>query len=298
MSNQKQDEKTGFPEQVQKLKKWITENKRIAIVIAVVIAAVIVLLCVLLALRNKSGVQNPGDTEVSDDVYQEMDYYEESGYPVNVRQDGADLLVTLDGSATPDLHWDIQCTPEDRATMQTEIDEREGRMTFRLIPEASGYVDVNCVRVREMGDTVYPVVEIDLNVIIGTEINGGLAAALSDITQNSQKAGAEDTDMPYYIEGNIIYFPNGGDWVVNAEYPDPSCEQYYTIVRTQNEAGEDYCMVTINSYIAEGMDDQTLELASTAKLTLSSESLGITRQLELYQEDKGTEMLRIVEEAE
>lgn len=208
---------------MQELMRSLLDTKKLAVVFSVVVVLVAVLVIALIVriVSSKKTPDTPTDsttsTEVEDVLVKEAGYFEDSAYPVHASIEGSCLLIELDGSATPDLKWEIACSKEDMVTIEDKGDEDGGVRRFLILPKAEGYVDVVCTRSMAFGTQTYPVAEIWMSVLVGENPYAALEASLTDVQQTLAETGAADTDTPFLLVGSRIVFPNGGDWIVTQE---------------------------------------------------------------------------------
>ena len=246
------------------------------------IAAAVILLFVVAALLFRlAGGAAGGETE---------DYFEGSLYPATCeeREDGT-LLVTVDGSATPELNWQVENESTDLCEVSIKKKEKNGVLTVQLTPKATGYPSVYFTRVKEISGEEHAVAGIHVEGVIDSDETGKLSVKVLEIYQDAAAFGAADTETPYIIEGCQVLLPNGGDWELYEVMPEDASEEtsedassetsgdtendgLFICYTGRNDDGVDY----VAAYPKEEADQEALFAAT---LELHSETLQITQPL-------------------
>ena len=286
-------------EQIGKLLRWITGSKKRAAVFSVVC---VVLLALLLALivriaSPKSPTEEQTDSMVASEpengYVREASCFEDSSYPAHFSMEGAGIRAELDGSATPELKWEIRCEPEDTVSIEYDGEETEGHLSFLIRPLMTGYADLTCERTMQIGEQNYAVTTIRLSFVVSENPYGSLETEMVEAQQIPAELGAADTEYPYLLTGNRIYFPNGGDWIVSAE---DSAGGFYQLFEGGDTVEESYVQLMTQPQVLESMDETEMEQAIEAGIILESESLGIRQRLRVVYDEDGQITLAAAEE--
>lgn len=181
-------------------------GKQKIIMIAICVLALIVILVLLIT-----------------DQYKSTSYYGQD-YPVTVKSHkGGGLTITLDGSKTSDVPWELEETEVENPVITYSSKTNGAKITFTVTPSRMGYETIKVEKNRTINEIVYPVASIYLDIVV-SETDDGLVAALAQASEKSLpgELGAADTTQPYYITGNYIYLPAEGDWeLLDANTLDP-----------------------------------------------------------------------------
>ena len=146
---------------------------------------------------------------------------ESSAYPVSFRQEGINLILTLDGSRTPELTWSVTDPGDGVVRVQQDGEEKKGKATYILSPGTVGTTTLEFSRSAEVKGYEYDAVRIRIPLYVmetetGKEVqftDGEQIAVLSDV-------GGTDSENPFIVctkdEGDPeIIFPDGqGCWVL------------------------------------------------------------------------------------
>ena len=75
---------------------------------------------------------------------------ENTNYPFTweVKKNGT-VLVNLDGSYTPDYSWSVVNPDEDIASVEVKKNEKNGKITYKIVPKAEGSVNLEFIREKE-----------------------------------------------------------------------------------------------------------------------------------------------------
>ena len=251
----------------------------------IIIAVVIVMVVVSICLRTFSG-GGGGKGETSE-------YFEGSQYPVTAEvNENGDVLISLDGSATPDLSWAAVNETMDLCEVKAKSKEKNGIISVLIKPLAPGYASVVFSRERTIDDESYVVARIHVEVIIVKEDDGTLKSEISDIYLDSSSAGAVETANPFVIEGTRVIMPKGGDWeVIETTAEGGASAGVYGIYHGRDDDGKDFIDVfpAVNDRVFElalSEDFSSLETPEDAdnpignvrkaRLMIKSESLGLS----------------------
>ena len=167
---------------------------------AVVVVAVILILILLISDHSKP------------------ETYADKEYPVTVKsQKSGGLIITLDGSATGNLSWQYDESPEvtDKETpvITYTVKDSGKNIIFYVTPHKSGYSTIKASKTRTVNEVDYPVANIYLDIVVSESEKGYTAnLASTDEDTSNGKIGAADSNQPYYIVDNTIYFPMNSDW--------------------------------------------------------------------------------------
>ena len=252
--------------------KTVSEHRWLAVVI---VAAVIAVLAILIAVLNMSG----GNGETG--------YFTDGDYPVYVKTTkNGNLQIRIDSKESTDLTWAAEVNPSEVVTV-TEKKNSEGKLTSEIKPEMGGYSTITYSLSDEMYGMPYMAAEVIANVMIAVDPDGVPSITLSDISETTSNAGATDSESPYLIEDDRIYFPNGGEWSVeginvmgsDAEWIDTP----YYMYRGISDDGWPYFAIGVSSqqYFEEGAsptEEEITRLMST-EFVLKNEELGIEQKL-------------------
>ena len=75
---------------------------------------------------------------------------EDIGYPYSYEIKGnGKITLTLDGSATPDAKWEVIDTDDAIINVEPKKEEKAGKITYVITPEAEGNIDISFRRVTE-----------------------------------------------------------------------------------------------------------------------------------------------------
>lgn len=191
----------------------------VAIPILVVIAVIVL---ILILTRDKEEDQDR--------------FFADSGYPVSIEENGANLKVTLDGSKTKDLSWSVKVNDEAIVSVEPKGEEKKGKATFLVSPKQGGLVDVEFIRSGAESGSEVTAVNLVLPVLVQEE-EGKLKAFCAEeaYIRSLNETGGSELEYPYFLENHedgtaAITFPKGdSDWV----FVDPD-----GVVRTGASVGE------------------------------------------------------------
>ena len=191
------------------------------LLVAIPILAIIAIIVVILILTRDKGAE-------------EIQLLSDSGYPVTLSEDGAELKVTLDGSRTQDFSWSFQVEDENLITVTQKGEEKKGKVTYVITPKVAGLSEVLFVRTGTVAGTETTAVSIVLPVLVYKEEakestkdstkenteDGKLIARLADEAYllSLNEIGGTALEYPYLLENRedgtaVITFPNGeSDW--------------------------------------------------------------------------------------
>ncbi len=243
-----------------------------------IIAAVILLFIIIaVVLRTGKNTSSKGTT----------DYFSQSQYPVTCKEnkDGS-LLITLDGSATPELSWSVENESEDLCELTEKSGGKSDVITLHAKPLATGYADFVVKREKEMGEKIYDVAVIRGELIISENADGTFKAHMSEIYQDATTTGGADSEDPYIIEGNRILLPTGGDWTaVETTADGGEAAGIFDIETGRNDDGIDYIDVypTVDRVVmilgqadVKGENDEQVTAYKNARLIIKSDSQGVS----------------------
>ena len=177
------------------------------LLVAIPILAVMAIIIVILILTRDKGTGG-------------LELLQDSGYPVAVSENGADIQVTLDGSRTKDYVWSVKVENEDLITVSNKGEEKKGKATYVISPRVAGLSDVEFIRTGTVAGTETTAVSIVLPVLVYEE-EGKLVARHAEeaYIKELNETGGSTLDYPYLLENRedgtaVITFPKGkNDWV-------------------------------------------------------------------------------------
>ncbi len=153
--------------------------------------------------------------------------YHQDDYPVKVKslKDGG-MKITIDGSKSGDIPWEydgMEGKPSESdsaeggeadSPIEYKIDAKSNsKLSISIAPVKSGYETIKVEKIRRINEIEYPVASIFIDIVVATGEKGYVAKlAAVDERVSDGVLGAQNTDTPYYIKGNYVYLPNGGDW--------------------------------------------------------------------------------------
>lgn len=214
-------------------------------IILVAIAVIALILLVVLIITDSGQTQN---------------YYEDE-YAVKAteKSDGS-IKISVDAGKTKDVPWVYEPVEEKNPVISIEAkNNSSGALVLDVKSERTGYQTISIKKERVIKDISYPLARIYIDVVV-SDVDGMLVATVSSVDESASdgKVGAADTDIPYYISGNYIYLPAGGDW----EVTNPDLENDESISLGIDDKGSTYYRI---DYLDEGKEKN---------LILASESLG------------------------
>ena len=189
------------------------------LLVAIPILAIIAIIVVILILTREKG---PEDLILLAD----------SGYPVTLSENGAELKVTLDGSKTKDFTWAFHVENENLIEVSGQAEEKKGKVTYVISPKVAGLSEVEFIRTGNVAGTETTAVSIVLPVLVYEEEEKLVARHAEEAYFNSfNEIGGATLEYPYLLENRedgtaAITFPKGdSDWtfidpdgVVGTEY--------------------------------------------------------------------------------
>ena len=187
----------------RKLLQRITgTQKRAAIFSAACVIVLIVVIALIARLLSSDNPEQPENdsssaAETEPGIIQEAGFFEESAYPVRFSLDGGSLRAELDGSASPDLKWEIRCEPETIFSIERDGEETDGKLSFLITPLMPGYVNLICEKNMQIGEQSYPLITIRADIIASVNQQRALEPELVDVKQIPSVFGASDTAYPY-----------------------------------------------------------------------------------------------------
>ena len=252
--------------------KAVSEHRWLAVVI---LAAVIAILAILIAVLNMSG----GNEETG--------YFTDGDYPVYVKTTKkGNLQIRIDSKEPSRLVWTTEVIPPEVVTV-TEKKNSDGKLTCEIKPETPGYSNVTFTLSGELAGMPYTAAEVIAGVMISVDPDGIPSIILSDISETASNAGATDSETPYLIEGDKIYFPNGGNWTAEGinvmGSGAESIDTPYYLYRGVSDDGWPYFAVGIDSrqYFQEGAapTEEDLNKLFSSEFVIKNEDLGIEQPI-------------------
>ena len=107
---------------------------KIAIIAASIL--VIILCIVLFIVTGKSG--------------KKTNVFSYTDYPMNYQQDGANLIVNLNGKESKELSWSYEVSDDTYVDVTLKGKEKNGKATFIISPKVCGIVHVIFTRKSEV----------------------------------------------------------------------------------------------------------------------------------------------------
>ena len=202
----------------------------------------------------------------------------EDQYPMKVTQTSeGGLVIELDGSKTKDVDWEIEERDSDDPVSSVSTKENDNGVLFITVtPLHTGFDKLKIKKYRKIMDVSYEEADILIEYAVSEE-GESLFTFLTNTVENTadSEAGALDTEYPYLIVGNTVYFPNVGDWrLYNADLgKDVSDED---INSGRDDEGRNYSRV-------DYLDD-----SGEKNLILASETLQIEVPLKATYNEDGT----------
>lgn len=78
---------------------------------------------------------------------------ENTNYPFTYQESSkGSILVKLDGSYSPDYQWTAASKNEAVASVEVEKEEKNGMITYRIVPQDEGFTTVEFVRMKDTGE--------------------------------------------------------------------------------------------------------------------------------------------------
>ena len=241
--------------QIGEIKRMVEVIKRPNKVKYIILIAVIAIVAVIVILLVNDRTEN--ESEV-------FSYFDEGNYPVTLTEsEDGNLVFELDGSNSPDIDWEVKTVAgglssetssekeevAEASSIYLQQEDIDGRLRLVVSPISTGYSTVICKKSTELYGMGYQPVKVTISFVVGNHGSSGLSVNMSAIDEDADmQAGATDSEQPYIIEGDSVYFPNGGSWALSPAEDDEKIEiipgmnsdgyEYYRVISTE-EVGED-----------------------------------------------------------
>ncbi len=242
----------------------IKKHKPIAIAGAVVLLLIIAAAIVLLALSDGSD---------SDKENNKQEFFTDTNNPVYVYDSENGIEIDITGYKSSDLKWAVD--PEFNSVFETKCDDKDKKdLNIVILPAGEGYGNIKFTQSGEIAGLSFTAVQIEANVMVNYDENGGLVCSLSDIHQELSYAGALDSETPYILSGNKVLMPKGGDWTLTPEYSDKAFEGMYEVYEGSTDDNIYYIAVEVDISKISSVENE-----NNSKLILSSETLDFKKEL-------------------
>lgn len=177
------------------------------LLIAIPFLVIIAIIVVILILTREKGAE-------------EQVLLADSGYPISVAEDGAELRVTLDGSKTKDFTWSAKIENEDLISISLKGEEKKGKATYVISPKMDGYTSVEFTRAGNGDGAENTAVSIVFSVLVYRD-GDNLRVSRTDETyiRTLNETGGVSLEYPFLLENRedgtaVITFPKGeSDWI-------------------------------------------------------------------------------------
>ncbi len=267
----------------------IKQHKIAALVSFGILALLIVAVVVVMKKGGGSDKPlSPLDSYEESVKNEENAYFEGSDYPVKITKtyDGK-LRIELDGAKSPDSSWSMENDDAEKSVITAEQDgeEADNKICVDISPNSIGYATLTFTRGGEIKGYAYNAVTVVADIRVYEE-DDKLKAELAEIKENTSNAGALDTDTPFLLDGNNVYFPAGGDWVILPINDGSIPAGFYNIYSGIDENNVEFMTIEKDiSAVADLDPDKAFEILSNSRLVISSESLGISQELDMKMSD-------------
>lgn len=179
-------------------------KKKKIIIISIIVLLILIIATIVIIHIVRS---QPRKTELFE--YNEVVVVD---YPVSYKPDKeGNIVVSLDGSKTPNLSWDVRVYDDSYVDVAIQGKESNGKATYVISPKAAGMTRVDFVRTRDIAGLSVDEVYISLDVYVGESSEGFELTCTDPYYINGCDVIGENTDHPVvlnnseYIDGSDVY---------------------------------------------------------------------------------------------
>lgn len=224
------------------MKSFITNIKKhykiTLVCLAVLIAAIII---AVLLMRSDSGSdkKEPSNASGQESVLT-SEYFTDSDYPFTVTKKDDTLTIVFYSRITNDQEWYVQADHDGIVSVTQKDKDSTEMLTVVLEALKAGYTTVSFKQTGEVEGLSFDLVDVEADIVVYSDGDEKLSIRLADIRQNTSSTGALDTESPYLLRDNRVYFLKGGDgWTLKAANDKANSDRFIIMPGT-DEKGYDY----------------------------------------------------------